>query len=197
MRACTCTCIRVLQSTTPSFASTLLATGRAAAQAEELANLRQQTSTFTSDVRLNNIRLGAEGDAAAKMGMLQFASTLHATHQQQVAAGGKDAEGAAANVKPFDTMAAMSAMSGAAAGSESGPARLGYGGEQGAQAWAREEKEKRKEKKRKKKAKKDKRKAKKNAKISELLEKGMSYEHAANTIQFLDSSESDSDSSSS
>ena len=209
MRACTCTCIGVLISTTPSFASSLLATGRAAAQSEELANLRQQTSTFTNDVRFNNIRLGAEGVAAQKMGLLQFASTLHATQQQQVAGERPAAEGAAPTIKPFDAMAILSAMSGAATSSKGGPAaRLGYGGEEGAQEWSRKEKkrkkrerERREEKKREKKERKEKQKQKKRAKINKLVEeKGMEYADAKNAVEAILSegsgSEKDSDSES-
>ena len=79
MCACTCSCIRVSLSTTLSFAPPLLASGRAAAQQEELASLRAANETFTNDVRLNNIRQSADGGAAQSMGLLQFASTLQAS----------------------------------------------------------------------------------------------------------------------
>ena len=103
-------------------------------------------------------------------------------------------------------MAVLSAMSGAATSSEGGPAaRLGYGGEEGAQEWAcKEEKRKKKakkEKKRKKKEKKEKQKQKKRAKINQLVEeKGMEYADAKNAVEAILSegsgSEKDSDSES-
>ena len=156
---------------------------------------------FTTDIRLNNVRAGAEGPAAQQMALLQFASTLQdmtaqETTVQEAAAGDDGAEGAAPRAapgaKPFDAVAAFNAMSGAG-GSQAGPARLAYRGEDGAEEWAPEQKDRKKEKKRKKKAKKEKRKAKKLAKVSELVnEKGMTFEQATNAIDFFDSSDSDS-----
>lgn len=170
----------------------LLATGRADAQKEELANLRSQNMTFTNDVRLNNVRLGADGAAAQSMGLLQFASTLHATQNAKK----EGDEGAAA---PFDVGAALSAMQAQPAASSKGAAlQLGYGGAEGVVAWEKEKKEKRKEKKRKRKAKKAERKAKMAKKRDNLVkEKGMSYEEASIMVEDLyPSSHSDSDSDS-
>jgi hypothetical protein len=171
----------------------LLATGRADAQKEELANLRSQNMTFTNDVRLNNVRLGADGAAAQSMGLLQFASTLHATQNAKK----EGDEGAAA---PFDVGAALSAMQAQpAASSQGGALQLGYGGAEGVVAWEKEQKKKRAEKKRKRKAKRADRKEKMAKKRDNLVnEKGMSYQEASIMVEDLyPSSDSDSDSASS
>jgi hypothetical protein len=177
----------------------LLATGRADAQKEELANLRSQNMTFTNDVRLNNVRLGADGAAAQSMGLLQFASTLHATQNAKK----EGDEGAAA---PFDVGAALSAMQAQPAASSKcgqGPAlQLGYGGAEGVVAWEKERKKKKKEKKRKRKAERKAKKAERKAKMAKkrdnlVKEKGMSYEEASIMVEDLyPSSHSDSDSDS-
>jgi hypothetical protein len=175
----------------------LLATGRADAQKEELANLRSQNMTFTNDVRLNNVRLGADGAAAQSMGLLQFASTLHATQNAKK----EGDEGAAA---PFDVGAALSAMQAQPAASSKGAAlQLGYGGAEGVVAWEKERKKKKKDKKRKRKAERKAKKAERKAKMAKkrdnlVNEKGMSYQEASIMVEDLyPSSESDSDSSSS
>lgn len=183
----------------PSFASWLLATGRAAAQAEELAFQRRQNTTMSNDARMNNVKLGASGAAAERMGLLQFASIVQQTMQEAAAGDTKDEAGAPAAAKPFDAAAVMTAFAGA-----SSHARLGYGGEEGAQAWARHEKKRKKkhkkekkEMKRKKKDKREKQKLKKKAKISKLVEeKGMEYADAKNAVEAILSSGSGSDSDS-
>ena len=147
----------------------LPATGRADAQKEELANLRNQNMTFTNDVRLNNVRLGADGVAAEKMGLLQFASTLHATHNvtQPKKEGDEGDPAVAPAVAPFDAMAALRAMSAQTAGSfqgaqggAGGAPLLGYEGAAGEEKYAKEQRKKRREKKRKRKAKRVERKEK-------------------------------------
>ena len=193
MCACTCSCIRVSLSTTLSFAPPLLASGRAAAQQEELASLRATNQTFTNDVRLNNIRQSADGGAAQSMGLLQFASTLQAS----INANKPDEEKAS-----FNAMAALGAMQGGSA-VQGGPSPgdkhplLGYGGAAGAEQRAEEQKKRDKEKKRKRKAKKKEKKAKKEAKISELVnQQGMTYERASNLVEdAYESSDSSSSSS--
>ena len=185
----------MLQSTTQSFASTLLASGRSEAQHEELANLRTANQTYNNDIRLNNIRLAADGTSAEKMGLLQFASTLMSTAKPKQV----EAEGVPA-AAPFDAMAAMRAMSGMSGGPSTGPspALLGYGGEEGAEQWAEKERARGKAKKRKKKEKREKQKSKKATKISNLVnDQGMSYEAAAAVITDVMDSDSSSSSSSS
>ena len=157
-----------------------------------------KTTTQDNDVRMNNIRLGASGDAQQSMALLQFASTLQATQMQELPknAGKNEGGGAPPAARPaFDVTACMAAMSGSAAGSAQGPARIGYGGDDGARAWADEQKKKKKEKKRKKKAKKEKRRAKKQKIMTELInEKNMTFDQASAAFAMIDS---DSDSSSS
>jgi alpha-galactosidase/6-phospho-beta-glucosidase family protein len=156
--------------------------------------LRKSQETFTNDVRLNNIRLGADGVCAQKMGLLQFASTLHATNHQEVPAkDGKDGEAPNKSTSlPFDPMAALHAMSwGATSTDGSLAARLGYQGEGAAKAWERKEKKRKKEKKREKKAARERKKEKKRAKITKLMkEKNMSHEDACNLVEDLESSSS-------
>ena len=156
--------------------------------------MRSQNTTFTNDVRLNNVRLGAEGVAAQKMGLLQFASTLHATnHQCAPAKDGKDGEAPqTSNSQAFDWMAAMQAMSGGATSFDGSAApRLGYQGEGGAQAWEEEKKRMEKKRKKEKKKKKERKKKKKKAKIAKLMnEKNMSHEEACNMVEDIESSSS-------
>lgn len=192
MRASTYTCIGDLQSTSPSFASSPLATGRADAQAVELANLRQQNTTFSNDVRMNNIRQGIDGPAGTTMGLLQFAQTLQAASNGNVAGDNAETSGA----KPFDPMAALAAMNGADGSAAPAP-RLEYGGEEAAKDWARQWEKREKEKKRKKKEKKRAKKKNKKAKIEKLMtQQNMTLEAAKAAVESLSSS-SESDSSSS
>ena len=181
----------MLQSTTQSFASTLLASGRSEAQHEELANLRTANQTYNNDVRLNNIRLAADGASAEKMGLLQFASTLMSTAKPKQV----EAEGVPA-AAPFDAMAAMRAMCGGPSSGPS-PALLGYGGEEGAEQWAEKERARGKAKKRKKKEKRERQKGTKEAKIRKLVDKGMTYQAAAAVVTDVMDSDSSSSSSSS
>ena len=177
----------------------LPATGRADAQSEELANLRNQNMTFTNDVRLNNVRLGADGVAAEKMGLLQFASTLHATHNvtQPKKEGDEGDPAVAPAVAPFDAMAALRAMSAQTAGSfqgaqggAGGAPLLGYEGAAAAEKYAKEQRKKRREKKRKRKAKRVERKEKMAKKREWFVkEKGMSYEEASVMVEDLYPSE--------
>jgi len=182
----------------------LPATGRADAQQEELANLRSQNMTFTNDVRLNNVRLGADGPAAQSMGLLQFASTLHAT--QNVTQPKKEGDPAVAPaVAPFDAMAALRAMQAQPAGSfqgaqggAGGAPLLGYGGAGGEEQWKTELEKRRKDKKRTKKEKKRERKAKMARKREKLVHsQGLSYEKASAMVADVWSEDSDSSSSSS
>ena len=158
---------------------------------------------MSNDARMNNVKLGASGAAAEKMGLLQFASIVQQTMQQSAEEDDKDAKNK--DAKPFDATAFMQAMAAAGGGgSSSSHARLGYGGEEGAQAWARHEKKRKKkdkkekkEMKRKKKDKREKQKLKKKAKINTLVyEKGMEYADAKNAVEAILSSGSGSDSDS-
>jgi len=140
------------------------------------------------------------------MGLLQFAATLHATTNAATAnatqAGKEGAGGATA--APFDPMGAVSAIQDwTAKSSKGGAARLGYGGSDGAQHWAEEEKARSKEKKRKRKAKKaekkkrKKRKQRKKAKIDQLVNaQGLTEAAAAAMVEDVYASTSDSDSDS-
>jgi len=60
------------------YSSTLLVKGRAEAQAVELDHLRTRDTTHTNDIRMANIRSGADGAVAQQMAALQFAATLAA-----------------------------------------------------------------------------------------------------------------------
>ena len=113
--------------------------------------MRNQTLTFTNDIRLNNIRQGADAGMSQKMGLLQFASTLQAT---------ANATTTSANAAP-QLMDMVRALHGgpSTVPPGGGPLKLGYGGEEGARQWEEEQRQKEKEKKRKRKAKKKSREA--------------------------------------
>ena len=153
--------------------------------------MRNQTLTFTNDIRLNNIRQGADAGMSQKMGLLQFASTLQATRD------GANATTTSANAAP-QLMDMVRALHGGPSTAGGGPLQLGYGGEEGARQWEEEQRKKAKEKKRKRKAKKEKRKAKKAAKMAELInDRGLSFEQASTMVEDVYGESSYSDSSSS
>ena len=158
--------------------------------------MRNQTLTFTNDIRLNNIRQGADAGAAQTMGLLQFASTLEATANATTASA--NAGTSAAPQPAFNAMDMVRAMQGgpSTVPPGGGPLQLGYGGEEGARKWEEEQRKKAKEKKRKRKAKKEKRKAKKAAKMAELINgESMPYEQAKNVVEDVYGDSSDSSSS--
>ena len=160
--------------------------------------MRNQTLTFTNDIRLNNIRQGADAGAAQTMGLLQFASTLQATANATTTSA--NAAPSAAPQPTFNAMDMVRAMQGgpSTVPPGGGPRQLGYGGEEGARQWEEEQRKKAKEKKRKRKAKKEKRKAKKAAKMAELInDRGLPYEQASTMVEDVYGESSDSDSSSS
>ena len=137
------------------------------------------------------------------MALLQFASTLEESRvpvRQPGAEGdGKGDEKKSAGKVDISRYYPMMGGVGSSADA-GGPARLGYGGEEGQQAWKEEQKRKEKEKeKRAKKRRKDKQEKTRN-KIAKLInDKNMSFEEASSLVYDIagsDSEEKKSDSSS-